>query len=417
MGSMVVRGGRALEGRVAVEGAKNSVLPILAASLLPGGPSLIHNVPAVNDVFTVIEVLTSLGARVEWRGTAVAVDAGGVGSRQAPEALVRRMRAAFWVLGPLLARSGQAAISLPGGCAIGSRPIDLHVKGLAALGADIECGHGSILARAPRLRGTRVYLDLPSVGATEHLMVTATLAEGTTIIENAAEEPEIVDLAAYLAARGARISGAGTRVIRVEGVTELGAAEHTVIPDRIEAGTFMIAAAISGGEIEVAGVIPEHLKGATAKLREAGVTVEEGEGQLTVRATGRPRAVDVKTLPYPGFPTDLQAPMMALMAVAEGTSLITETVFESRFAHVDELKRMGADIVIEGRSALVRGRPGLTGASVRATDIRAGAALILAALAAEGSSEVGAIHHLDRGYAGLEHKLHSLGADIRRRED
>ncbi len=412
---IVVRGGTPLRGTVTVEGAKNSVLPILAASLLPGGPSRIHRVPAVDDVFTVVEVLRALGARVRWEGNSLTVDAADVLADAAPDDLVRRMRAAFWVLGPLLARNGRARIALPGGCAIGSRPIDLHLKGLAALGAEISCDHGRVQARASHLRGTRIYLDVPSVGATEHLLMTAALADGVTLIENAAEEPEVVDLAGYLVSRGARIAGAGTRRIRVEGVRELTAGEHTVIPDRIEAGTFMLAAAITGGEVEVAEMIPEHCKPVTAKLREAGVEVAEADGAVVVRAAARPRAVDVKTLPYPGFPTDMQAPFMAVMAVAEGNSLIIETVFENRFLHVNELKRMGADITIEGRSALVRGKARLSGASVQATDIRGAAALVLAALAAEGSSEIGAVHHLDRGYARMEAKLRGLGADARRR--
>jgi UDP-N-acetylglucosamine 1-carboxyvinyltransferase len=329
------------------------------------------------------------------------------------------MRASFLVMGPLLARFGRAKISLPGGCAIGTRPIDLHLKGFEALGAQVELGHGFIEARAPEggLIGARFYLDFPSVGATENLMMAASLAKGQTIIENPAEEPEIVDLANYLNAMGAKIRGAGTNVIRINGVKELTGAVHQVIPDRIEAGTYMVAAAMTGGEVRVENVLIEHLKPVIAKLKEAGIKLEEDTSGVWVRPSNREfRSVDIKTLPYPGFPTDMQAQLMALMTVAKGTSVITETVFENRFMHVDELKRMGANIKIEGRSAIVEGVTGLTGCQVKATDLRAGAALVLAALVAEGTTEIGYIHHIDRGYDDIVNKLRGLGADICRVE-
>jgi UDP-N-acetylglucosamine 1-carboxyvinyltransferase len=326
------------------------------------------------------------------------------------------MRASFLIMGPLLARTGSAKISLPGGCAIGSRPIDLHLKGFEALGAEIVIGHGFIEAKAPHgLIGTRVYLDFPSVGATENIMMAASLAKGQTIIENAAEEPEIVDLANYINIMGGKVKGAGTNIIKVDGVKELHGAPHTVIPDRVEAGTYMVAAAITGGDILIENVIIDHLKPVVAKLKEAGVSIsEEGTGIRVIGGQQLLKAVDIKTLPYPGFPTDMQAQMMAMTTVAYGTSIVTETVFENRFMHVDELKRMGAHIKIEGRSAIVEGVRKLTGAPVKATDLRAGAALLLAGLVAEGETEISCIHHIDRGYDGIERKFRGLGANIRR---
>ncbi len=412
---LVIRGRYPLSGRVKVHGAKNAVLPIIAASILCHGESVITQVPHLEDVHTAVEVMASLGVDAHLRGSTLTLNPSGLSNYEAPYDLIRRMRASFLVTGPLVARMGHARISLPGGCAIGMRPIDLHIKGLEALGAKVRTGHGAIEASAERLAGGQVYLDYPSVGATEHLMMTATLAEGTTTIENAAEEPEIVDLANYLNAAGARIYGAGTKVVRVEGVPELHGVRHQVIPDRIEAGTYMVAAAITGGRVEVEGLVPDHLKAVTAKLREMGVTVEENESSVLVDAVGcRPKAVNVKTMPYPGFPTDMQAPFMALLAVSEGTGVVTETVFENRFLHVGELKRMGAEVQVDGRAAVVQGKRMLYGAPVTATDLRGGAALVLAGLAAAGVTEVRGVEHIDRGYDGLDASLRRLGANVRR---
>jgi UDP-N-acetylglucosamine 1-carboxyvinyltransferase len=411
---LIVCGGRKLSGSIKISGAKNAVLPIIAASLLGTTTSRLEEIPALEDVGTISEVLRYLGVAVstEEAGTLV-VESAKLSCCEAPYELVRKMRASFLVMGPLLARAGQARISLPGGCAIGTRPIDLHLKGFEALGAEIVLGHGYIEARTrQRLKGARIYLDFPSVGATENIMMAACLAEGQTILENPAEEPEIVDLANYLNAMGARIRGAGTNVIRIEGVSELKGTTHAVIPDRIEAGTYMVAAAITGGDVWLENALVEHLKPVTAKLKEAGVAIEEKIDGVMVRGAKTVKAVDIKTLPYPGFPTDMQAQFMALMTVASGTSVITETVFENRFMHVDELKRMGASIKIEGRSAIVEGVPNLTGCPVKATDLRAGAALVLAGLVAEGKTEISCIHHIDRGYEDIVGKLSSLGADI-----
>lgn len=411
----VVRGRRPLAGQVKVHGAKNAVLPIIAASLLSREESVISQVPRLEDVYTAVEVLASLGVDARLRGSTLTLRPAGLSGYEAPYDLVRRMRASFLITGPLVARLGHARISLPGGCAIGTRPIDLHLKGLEALGCRVNCGHGYIEASAERLMGSRIYLDYPSVGATEHLMMTAALAEGHTVVENAAEEPEIVDLANYLNAAGACVYGAGTKVVRIEGVPALRGARHQVIPDRIEAGTYMVAAAITGGRVEIDGVVPDHLKAITAKLREMGIDVREAENAVLVDATGgRPRAVNIKTMPYPGFPTDMQAPFMALLAVAEGTGVVTETVFENRFIHVAELKRMGADVQVDGRSALVSGRPMLYGAEVTATDLRGGAALVLGALAAQGNTEVRGVEHVDRGYDDLDVHLRRMGANVRR---
>lgn len=414
MERLIVTGGKKLSGSIKISGAKNAVLPIIAASLLGATTSRLEEIPALEDVGTISEVLRQLGVSVstEEEGTLV-VNSGELSGCEAPYELVRKMRASFLVMGPLLARTGQARISLPGGCAIGTRPIDLHLKGFEALGAEIVLGHGYIEARTrQRLKGARIYLDFPSVGATENIMMAACLADGQTVLENPAEEPEIVDLANYLNAMGARIRGAGTNVIRIEGVKELKGTTHAVIPDRIEAGTYMVAAAITGGDVWLENALIEHLKPVTAKLKEAGVAIEERIDGVMVRGTNKVKAVDVKTLPYPGFPTDMQAQFMALMTVASGTSVITETVFENRFMHVDELKRMGASIKIEGRSAIVEGVGSLTGCPVKATDLRAGAAMVLAGLIAEGKTEISCIHHIDRGYEDIVGKLSSLGADI-----
>ncbi|PTR47683.1 UDP-N-acetylglucosamine 1-carboxyvinyltransferase [Geobacillus thermodenitrificans] len=416
MEKIIVRGGNRLSGTVKVEGAKNAVLPVIAATLLASkGTSTIHDVPALSDVYTISEVLRYLGADVRIAGNAVMVDATGPLTVEAPFEYVRKMRASVLVMGPLLARNGRARVALPGGCAIGSRPIDQHLKGFEAMGASVKVGNGFIDAEINgRLRGAKVYLDFPSVGATENIMMAAVLAEGTTVIENCAKEPEIVDLANFLNAMGAKIRGAGTGTIRIEGVDELVGTAHTVIPDRIEAGTFMVAAAITGGNVLVQGAVPEHLSSLIAKLEEMGVTVIEEETGVRVIGPETLKAVDIKTMPYPGFPTDMQSQMMALLLKAEGTSMITETVFENRFMHVEEFRRMNADIKIEGRSVIINGPCQLQGAEVAATDLRAAAALILAGLAADGYTRVTELRHLDRGYVRFHEKLAALGADIER---
>ena len=415
MEKLIVRGGNRLSGTVKVSGAKNAVLPVIAATLLGTTPSTLEEIPDLEDVRTIAEVLEYLGAAVKIEPGTLYVDSTNITACEAPYELVRKMRASFLVMGPLLAREGCAKISLPGGCAIGTRPIDLHLKGFEALGAEIIMGHGFIEARAPQgLKGARIYLDFPSVGATENIMMAASMAKGQTIIENPAEEPEIVDLANMLNHMGANIRGAGTNLIRIEGVEELKGACHCVIPDRIEAGTYMVAAAMTGGDVYVEGALTEHLKPVIAKLKEAGVDIEEDVNGVRVRGTGIIRAVDIKTLPYPGFPTDMQAQFMALMTVAQGTSIVTETVFENRFMHVDELKRMGATVKIDGRCAVVEGVTKLTGCPVKATDLRAGAAMVLAGLVADGQTEIGYIHHIDRGYDKLVEKFRCLGADIER---
>ena len=407
-----------MSGTVKISGAKNAVLPVIAATLLgQDRATCLDEVPNLDDVRTISEVLRSLGVKVthEPQNNKLHVDATSIENITAPYDLVRRMRASFLIMGPLLARLGRAKISLPGGCAIGTRPIDLHLKGFEALGAKISIGHGYIEAIAPEgLKGAQIYLDFPSVGATENILMAASMAQGQTIIENPAQEPEIVDLANYLNIMGAKIRGAGTNVIKVEGVSKLIARDYTIIPDRIEAGTYMIAAAMTQGDVYIANAISEHLKPVIAKLKEAGVKVVEDVDGIRVICDRRPRAVDIKTLPYPGFPTDMQAQFMAMLTIANGTSVVTETVFENRFMHVDELRRMGARIKIDGRTSIVEGQERLTGCQVKATDLRAGAAIVLAALVAEGETQVGYIHHIDRGYDNLVQKLVSLGADIRR---
>lgn len=417
MEKLIVKGGNRLVGAVKTSGAKNAVLPIIAASILGTTPSHLDEVPMLEDVHTISEVLKCLGLAVECspEKNVLDIDSTEITSYEAPYELVRTMRASFLVMGPLLARIGKARISMPGGCAIGARPIDIHLKGFEALGVKIEQGHGYIEASAPeRLKGTSIYFDFPSVGATENIMMAASLAEGTTILENAAEEPEIVDLANYLNKMGAKIRGAGTDTIRIEGVEKLHGADYTIIPDRIEAGTYMIAAAMTGGDIVVENVLPEHQKPLIAKLREAGAVVEEDIDKVRVIGKNPLKAVSIKTLPYPGFPTDMQAQMMAMMVIAEGRSKVTETVFENRFMHVVELNRMGAQISTEGRSAVIDGPCKLTGCDVRATDLRAGAAMILAGLVAEGTTRIGDLHHIDRGYENIVAKLKNLGADIER---
>lgn len=417
MEKLIVKGGNRLVGAVKTSGAKNAVLPIIAASILGTTPSHLDEVPMLEDVHTISEVLKCLGLSVECspEKNVLDIDSTEITSYEAPYELVRTMRASFLVMGPLLARIGKARISMPGGCAIGARPIDIHLKGFEALGVKIEQGHGYIEASAPEgLKGTSIYFDFPSVGATENIMMAASLAEGTTILENAAEEPEIVDLANYLNKMGAKIRGAGTDTIRIEGVDKLHGADYTIIPDRIEAGTYMIAAAMTGGDVVVENVLPEHQKPLIAKLREAGAVVEEDIDKVRVIGKNQLKAVSIKTLPYPGFPTDMQAQMMAMMVIAEGRSKVTETVFENRFMHVVELNRMGAQISTEGRSAVIDGPCKLTGCDVRATDLRAGAAMILAGLVAEGTTRIGDLHHIDRGYENIVAKLKNMGADIER---
>ncbi len=412
---MIVRGGKKLTGSVKVEGAKNAVLPVIAATLLASkGKSVLKNVPSLSDVYTINEVLKYLQADVTFEGDVVTVDATGEISSDAPFEYVRKMRASIVVMGPLLARTGSARVALPGGCAIGSRPVDLHLKGFEAMGATVKIENGYIEATADRLKGAKVYLDFPSVGATQNIMMAATLAEGTTVIENVAREPEIVDLANFLNQMGARVIGAGTEVIRIEGVQELTATEHSIIPDRIEAGTFMIAAAITQGNIFIEDAVPEHISSLIAKLEEMGVQIIEEETGVRVIGPEKLKAVDVKTMPHPGFPTDMQSQMMVIQMLSEGTSVMTETVFENRFMHVEEMRRMNADMKIEGHSVIINGPAKLQGAEVAATDLRAAAALILAGLVADGYTQVTELKYLDRGYNDFHGKLRSLGAEIER---
>ena len=416
MEKLIIKGGTPLHGSVRISSAKNAVLPIIVAALLPENPATITDVPELADVTTICSVLDSLGVKIERKGRDMAFDASDIRNTEASYELMSRMRASFLIMGPLLAKKGHAKIALPGGCMIGSRPIDLHLKAFEAMGAEIEICNGYVEARAPKgLHGAEIYLDFPSVGATENVLMAAALTEGRTVIENAAEEPEIVDLVTFLSGMGANIKGAGTNVIRVEGVKKLTGITHTVIPDRIEAGTFMIAAAMAGGNVLVENVLADHLKPLLAKLGEAGVdVVKEDIDRVRIISSGKICSTDIKTLPYPGFPTDLQAQFMALMTVGNGVSRITETVFENRFMHAGELQRMGASIQIEGRTAVVTGVPFLRGAFVRATDLRAGAALTLAGLAAHGTTEVGELQYIDRGYDHLVEKLQGLGANISR---
>lgn len=413
---IIIEGGVPLQGTIRIKGAKNAALPILAATLLTDKEVALKEVPPLEDIKIMSLLLRQLGVEIhcdEQNNERYFVYAHRLHSFTAPPGPVRCMRASFLVAGPLLARLGRVRISRPGGCAIGTRPIDLHLKGLTAMGADFSLEDGFIMLEARRLRGEQIYLDYPSVGATENIMMAACLAEGTTVIENAAAEPEVVDLANFLNSLGARVFGAGTSVIRVEGVNALAGSSYTVIPDRIEAGTFMLAAAITGGSVLLQNVLPQHLKSLMAKLKETGMRVEMPEGdKVLVEAPQRPQAVDIQTLPYPGFPTDLQPQTMAFLSIAQGASVITETVFEKRFRHVEELCRMGADIYVDGRIAVIKGREYLRGAVVKAPDLRAAAALVLAGLAARGTTKLYGLQHLDRGYASLEKRLRSLGARI-----
>ena len=420
MDKIVVRGGRPLRGEVQAGGSKNSALPLLFSSLLTGGPCGYSNVPALADVRTTVRLLGELGVEILADGDHhVRLQAGRLRSLEAAYELVKTMRASFLVLGPLLARFGRARVSTPGGCAIGARPVNLHLAGFERMGATIQIVHGYVEAEAPvgpggarRLRGARIELEVPSVGATENLLMAAALADGTTRIENAAREPEIVDLAAALGKMGARIDGAGSAVITIDGVAELGGVEHEVISDRIEAGSFLVAAAVTGGDVRVRGARAEHLEAFLAKLEEAGVEIGREDGAVRARGPERLRAVSVKTAPFPGFATDLQAQMMTALAVADGTGVVTETIFENRFQHALEMIRLGADIRLEGHTAIVRGVERLSGAPVMATDLRASVSLVLAGLAAENTTEVLRVYHLDRGYEGIEQKLSGLGAAI-----
>ena len=414
MDKIVITGGGKLRGEVKISGAKNAALPILAASLLTEGWNAFHNIPNLVDIRTIGKLLKNLGAKIEGEPPDLRVNTSEITCCQAPYDLVKTMRASILVLGPLVARMGEARVSLPGGCAIGARPVNLHIRALQEMGAEINLKDGYVEAKAKRLRGAGIYFDIPTVTGTENSMMAATLAEGVTTLKNAAKEPEIVNLAEILNNMGARITGAGTDIITIEGVESLHPVEASVIADRIEAGTFMIAAGITGGDILVRGCNPRHLDALITKLRSAGMEIEVMDDSIRAVGRGVIKSVDIKTLPYPGFPTDLQAQMMTLMTIGNGLSVITETIFENRFMHVSELLRMGADIVIQGNNAIVRGVSKLRGAKIMATDLRASASLILAGLRADGTTELSRVYHLDRGYETIEKKFSALGADIRR---
>jgi UDP-N-acetylglucosamine 1-carboxyvinyltransferase len=414
MDKLRITGGARLAGEVTAAGAKNAALPILAAALLTSDELVLENVPQLADISTMGRLLAGMGARVQRDGTRVVVQAGKIGAVEAPYELVKTMRASILVLGPLLARFGQARVSLPGGCAIGARPVDQHIRGLRALGAKLEIEHGYIVAEAARLKGAHIVTEMVTVTGTENLMMAAALAEGETVIENAAREPEVVDLARCLNAMGARVRGAGTDRIVIDGVERLHGAQHRVLPDRIESGTFLVAAAACGGDVRIVDAAPETLDAVLDKLRESGASIDVGANWIRLRADKRPQSVSLRTAPYPAFPTDMQAQFMALNCVADGVSRITETIFENRFMHVLELQRLGGQIDIEGNTAIVRGAPQLSGARVMATDLRASASLVIAGLLAEGETTVDRIYHLDRGYDRMEQRLASLGARIER---
>ncbi|HQB93263.1 MAG TPA: UDP-N-acetylglucosamine 1-carboxyvinyltransferase [Smithellaceae bacterium] len=413
MDKIIVQGGKSLHGDVQISGAKNAALPVMAAALLTEGTNTFHNIPDLMDIKTIKKLLHNLGAQIEGDQT-LQINVDKITSCVAPYELVKTMRASVLVLGPLVARMGVARVSLPGGCAIGARPVNLHIKALEEMGAQIELKEGYIEAKAKKLKGAEIYFDISTVTGTENVMMAATLAQGTTILRNAACEPEVVNLAEVLNGMGAKISGAGTDVIKIDGVTSLKPTEGTIIPDRIEAGTFMIAAGITHGELNIRGCIPEHLEALINKLRDTGMKISPIKGGLKATGTKKINSVDVKTLPYPGFATDLQAQMMAYMSIGGGLSVITETIFENRFMHVSELMRMGADIKIQGNNAIVRGVPELRGAPVMATDLRASASLVLAALVAKGTTEISRVYHLDRGYEQIEKKFSAVGANIKR---
>jgi UDP-N-acetylglucosamine 1-carboxyvinyltransferase len=417
MDKLLIRGGHRLGGEVAISGAKNAALPELCAALLSAEPVTLHNVPKLQDVSTTLKLLRNMGVVAERSESApdtVQLDAGRVDKPEAPYELVKTMRASILVLGPLLARFGQATVSLPGGCAIGSRPVDQHIKGLQAMGAEIKVEHGYILAKASKLKGARITTDMVTVTGTENLLMAATLAEGETILENAAQEPEIPDLARMLIGMGAQIEGHGSSRIRIQGVARLHGVQHQIVPDRIEAGTFLCAVAAAGGDVVLRRAVAQHLEVVIEKLREAGVGIESGEDWIRVQSNGRPRAVSFRTSEYPAFPTDMQAQFMALNCIAEGSSRVTETIFENRFMHVNELVRLGARIEVDGHTAVVQGVEQLSGAAVMATDLRASASLVIAGLVADGETLIDRIYHLDRGYDRMEDKLRGVGAQIER---
>lgn len=412
---LLITGGNQLKGTVQIDGAKNSALSIMAASLLSSEISILENVPRLKDVYSMIEVIKILGVQVEWKDeSTLLINPDDFNNYEAPYDLVKTMRASFLVMGPLLARLKRAKISLPGGCAIGARPVDFHLKGFRALGADITTEQGYIRAEVKKLKGNDIYLDFPSLGATENIIMAASLAEGLTTIENAAKDPEVIELGNFLNKMGAKIEGLGSDIINIQGVKKLHGVHYTIIPDRIEAGTYMVAAAITRGEVEIKNVNAYYLKSCIVKLEEAGIPVDIQEDSIFISDPDTIKSVDIKTMPFPGFPTDMQAQFMALMTIANGTSIITENVFESRFAHTGDLRRMGADIRIEGRNSIVKGVKKLSAAPVMASDLRGGAALVLASLVADGTTEISRIYHIDRGYVKLEEKLRKLGADIRR---
>ena len=413
MDKIIITGGEKLHGDVQISGAKNAALPIMVSALLASGGSTFYNIPDLVDIKTIKKLLRNLGAKIEGEST-LHINTENIHNCEAPYDLVKTMRASVLVLGPLVARMGMARVSLPGGCAIGARPVNLHIKALADLGAEVELKDGYVEAKASRLKGTTIYFDIPTVTGTENIMMAACLAEGTTVLKNTAKEPEVINLADVLNGMGAKITGAGTDIITINGVDTLHPVEASVIPDRIEAGTFMIAAGITGGDVRILGCNPSHVDALIVKLRDAGMEITPCDGGIRTTARKKIKSVDIKTLPYPGFPTDLQAQIMALMAVARGLSVITETVFENRFMHVSELMRMGADILIHGNSAMVKGIPKLKGAQVMATDLRASASLILAGLAAEGITELSRVYHIDRGYQEIEKKFSALGANMKR---
>ena len=417
MDKLLIRGGHRLAGEVAISGAKNAALPELCAALLSAEPVTLHNVPKLQDVSTTLKLLRNMGVVAERSESApdtVQLDAGRIDKPEAPYELVKTMRASILVLGPLLARFGQATVSLPGGCAIGSRPVDQHIKGLQAMGAEIKVEHGYILAKASKLKGARITTDMVTVTGTENLLMAATLAEGETILENAAQEPEIPDLARMLIGMGAQIEGHGSSRIRIQGVARLHGVQHQIVPDRIEAGTFLCAVAAAGGDVVLRRAVAQHLEVVIEKLREAGVSIESGEDWIRVQSNGRPRAVSFRTSEYPAFPTDMQAQFMALNCIAEGSSRVTETIFENRFMHVNELVRLGARIEVDGHTAVVQGVEQLSGAAVMATDLRASASLVIAGLVADGETLIDRIYHLDRGYDRMEDKLRGVGAQIER---
>ncbi|NPV42624.1 MAG: UDP-N-acetylglucosamine 1-carboxyvinyltransferase [Firmicutes bacterium] len=413
MEKFIIRGGIPLKGKVKISGAKNAAVAAIPAALLANDEVVLENLPMINDVRVFADIIQYMGARVSLTDDGVMrINPHINPANLPPYDLIKKLRASYYLLGVLLAKYGEATISMPGGCDIGTRPIDQHIKGFQAMGARIDIEHGMIKARAKQLVGASIYLDVVSVGATINIMLAASMAKGTTIIENAAKEPHIVDIANFINAMGGNVKGAGTDVIKVTGVEHLHGCTHMVIPDQIEAGTFMIAAAAAGGDVIIDNIIPKHLDPITAKLVEAGATVEENGDHVRVISDGSLNQINVKTLPYPGFPTDLQQPMTSLLAIARGTSIITETVWESRFKHVDELKRMGANIKVEGSSAIIQGVKELSGAPVKATDLRAGAAMVIAGLIASGETEISCIYHIDRGYESIEKKLKEIGADI-----